>query len=226
MTRKVLLIIGFILLLLAVGVWTASGQEGGGQEGQFAEVPIITTATSAVGVGTYVAAEAYAIPAGQDPTQQPIQPFILPYGITPEMALQKIEDFVQPKPTVEGFTWEWSLKAPDGSKAQLITGNVAIFMADIAGDYELSLTATDANGNSASASWAVHASTYVGVGGLTGQAPQYPQCGTCHQDIGKTWYGTGHASTATPPDLTTGPKLSTAVSMTWCVTQAGRSQPN
>ena len=194
MTRKILLMIGFVLLLLAVGVWTASGQEGGGQEGQFEEVPIITTATSSVGVGTYVAAEAYAIPAGEDPAAQPIQPFILPYGITPDMAVQKIEDFVQPQPTVEGFTWEWSLKAPDGSQAQLITGNVAIFMADVEGEYDLTLTATDANGNSASTNWLVHASTYVGVGGLTGQAPQFPQCGTCHQDKGKAWYGTGHAT--------------------------------
>lgn len=193
MSRKVLLILGVALLVMAGGVWVANGQGGEGEK-QFELVPIITTATNSVGVGTYVAAEAYAVSAGEDPAQQPVQALILPYGIHPDMLLQKIEDFVQPDPAVDGFTFEWSLAAPEGSQAQLITGTVAIFMADITGKYELSLTATDANGNSGSTIWNVYASTYIGVGGLTADAPQYPECGTCHMDKGKAWYATAHAT--------------------------------
>ncbi len=190
MSRKLFFTIGSLLLLLALGVWGASGQ--GGQE--FEEVPIITTATNVVGTGTYVAAEAYAVPAGEDPEEQPVQAFILPYGITPNMHIETIEDFVQPEPAVEGFTFEWSLEAPEGSEAELIDGPVAIFMADVEGQYVLTLTATDENGNSGTTSWTVWAATYIGVGGLDGTEPQEPQCASCHEDQADAWSATGHAS--------------------------------
>jgi hypothetical protein len=191
MTRKFLLMTGSVLLLLslvlAVGVLNVSGQEEGG-------VPIVTTANNVVGVGTYVAAQAFAIPAGSDPSTAPVQAMILPYSINHDMQLMSVADFVQPDPLVDGFTFEWSLTAPEGSAAQLTSGNVALFMADIEGQYDLTLTATDANGNSGQTTWTVYASTYVGVGGLTGEAPTMPQCGTCHADKAKDWYQTGHAT--------------------------------
>ncbi len=193
MSRKLLVIVGIVLLSLAVGVWTANGQDGGGKD-QFTEVPIVTTATDSVGLGTYVAAEAYAVAAGEDPETQPVQALILPYGITPDMEVETIEDFQQPDPPVTGFTFEWSLEAPEGSAAELITGTVAIFMADVEGRYDLTLTATDESGNSGSTTWAIYATTYVGVGGMTGAAPEFPQCGLCHADKGRAWYQTGHAS--------------------------------
>ena len=191
MTRKFLLMAGSVLLLLAlvlaVGVVNVSGQEEGGY-------PIITTANNVVGVGSYVAAQAFALPAGTDPAAEPVTAMILPYGITPDAALMSAADFVQPDPLVDGFTFEWSLTAPDGSSAELISGNVSLFMADIEGQYDLTLTATDADGNSGETTWTVYASTYVGVGGLTGTKPTMPQCGTCHADKAKDWYQTGHAT--------------------------------
>jgi hypothetical protein len=189
---RVLFVLGSVLLLLAIGVWGVSGQGDG--EDQFEEVPITTTATDSVGVGSYVAAEAYAVPAGEDPAEQPVQPFIFPYGIYPALHIQMIEDFEQPDPAVEGFEFEWSLEAPEGSATELISGTVAIFQADVGGEYVLSLTATDADGNSGTTEWHVFAATYNGVGGLGSTAPEFPQCGTCHVDQGRAWYGTAHAS--------------------------------
>ncbi|RPI98343.1 MAG: hypothetical protein EHM39_08120, partial [Chloroflexi bacterium] len=125
---------------------------------------------------------------------QPMQAIIMPYGIYPDMGVHNIEDFVQPEPAVEGFTFEWSLTAPEGSTAELITGAVAIFQVDVEGQYDLVLTATDAEDNTAETTWTVFASTYIGVGGLTGVAPAMPECGTCHADQARAWYATGHAS--------------------------------
>ncbi len=158
------------------------------------EMPIVTTATDNVGVGTYVAAEAYGIPAGADPATQPVQAIVLPYGITPNVELENVADFQQPAPLVDSLTFEWSLTPPDGSKAELVTGNVAIFMADVAGDYALTLTATDADGNSGETTWTVHATTYVGVGTLTGSNPTPPNCAACHANQASSWAATGHAS--------------------------------
>ncbi len=191
MTRKFLLMTGSVLLLLAlflaVGVLNVSGQE---EEGH----PVVTTANNVVGIGTYVAAQAFALPAGEDPAAQPLKAMILPYGIYPDDALMSVADFVQPDSLVEGITFAWNLTAPEGSAAELVSGNVALFMADIEGQYDLTLTATDASGGSAEATWTVYASTYVGVGGLTGEAPAMPQCGTCHADKATDWAQTGHAS--------------------------------
>jgi hypothetical protein len=189
--RKLLLVVGFLTLLLAAGVWSASGQDG---EGQFPQVPIVTTATNSVGLGSYVAAEAYAVAAGEDPAAAPMQAIILPYGIYPDMHVEAIEDFVQPEPAVEGFTFEWSLAAPEGSAAEVMQGTVAIFMTDVEGTYALTLTATADDGTTAEATWNVYASTYIGVGGLGADPPAYPQCGTCHQDKGLAWYSTAHAT--------------------------------
>ena len=187
MIKKLLLVVGFLTLLLAAEVWSASGQDGG-------QVPVVTTATNAVGLGSYVAAEAYAVPAGEDPEAAPMQAIILPYGVYPAMGIAVIEDFVQPEPAVEGFTFEWSLAAPEGSAAEVMQGTVGFFLTDVEGTYVLTLTATAEDGTTAEATWNVYASTYIGVGGLGADPPAYPQCGTCHQDKGIAWYGTAHAT--------------------------------
>jgi hypothetical protein len=192
MSRKVLVALGVVLLMLAVGVWGVSGQGGEGEE-QFEEVLIFTTATDSVGIGTYVAGEAYAVPAGENPEEEPVQAFIFPYSIHPNMHIETIEDFEQPEPQVEGFTFEWSLATPEGSAAELITGTVAIFMADVEGKYDLTLTATDGDGNVGETTWTIYATTYVGVGGMTPDPPAYPECGTCHADQAMAWFETGHA---------------------------------
>jgi len=192
MMRKPFFALAVLLLLLAFGVLTASGQ--GDSAGEAGQVPIITTATNTVGVGTYVAAEAYAVPAGEDVAAQPVQAFILPYGITPDMAVTTLADFVQPEPAVEGFTFDWALEAPEGSAAELTPGTVAIFMADVEGQYVLSLTATDADGNSGATTWTVYATTYVGVGVMAGGEPDVTQCAFCHADQTDAWLSTAHAS--------------------------------
>lgn len=189
MSRKAIFVIAVGALLMVLGVMGVNGQDGG----QFEQVPIITTATNAVGIGSYVAAEAYAAPAGEDPSAEPVQAIILPYGIYPNMHVETIEDFVQPAPTIEGFTFEWNLVVPDGSAATLTSGNVAIFMADIEGRYELTLTATDANGNSGETTWLVDATTYVGAGWNDGDDNQ-DQCSDCHEDQAAAWAETGHAT--------------------------------
>lgn len=191
MRRKLFFALG-TLVLLAGGVLTVSAQGDG--DGAFPEVPVITTATNTVGVGTYVAAEAYAVPAGEDPAAQPVQAFILPYAIHPNLQGGAFEDFEQPEPAVEGFTFEWSLEAPEGSAAELTQGTVAIFMADVEGQYALTLTATDANGNSGSTTWTIYATTYVGVGVMAGGEPDVTQCASCHTDQTDAWLATAHAS--------------------------------
>jgi len=198
MSRKIVLAVGGVLVLLAVflgwGVMDVRGQGGDDNpEDQFEPVPIFTTATDSVGIGTYVAAEAFATPAGEDPAEQPPVAYILPYAIHPNMGLETIEDFVQPEPVVEGFTFEWSLEAPEESASELISGTVAIFLADVEGKYVLTLTATDANGNAAETSWNVYATTYVGNGGVVGE-PEMTNCAFCHEDTVAGWQTTGHAT--------------------------------
>jgi hypothetical protein len=194
MLRQLLVAAGAVLLLTALGL--ASGVMDANSQGddQLDEVPITTSAVNSVGIGSYVAAEAYAVPAGDDPDQQPVQAIIMPYGITPDKPVMAIDDFQQPDPAVEGFTFEWSLAAPDGSEAEVMPGTVGIFMADVAGQYDLTLTATDADDNSGSATWTVWATTYVGVGGFAGGAPEFPECGVCHTNTGRAWYATDHAT--------------------------------
>ncbi|NDJ78796.1 MAG: hypothetical protein GYB65_21305, partial [Chloroflexi bacterium] len=194
MSRKLLVTVGglmlFLSLLLLGGVWDAESQG----PGDVPALPIVTSATNAVGIGDYVAAEAYAVPAGEDPAEQPLVALIMPYGIYPAMNVMSIDDFVQPELAVEGFTLEWSLEAPEGANPELVEGTVAIFRADVEGEYNLTLTATDEAGTSASTTWTVWATTYVGVGGLAGGAPEFPECGICHTNTGRAWYSTAHAS--------------------------------
>ena len=190
MRRKLFFAFGTLALLLAAGVLSAGAQG----DGEFPEVPVITTATNTVGLGTYVAAEAYAVPAGEDPAAQPVQAFILPYAIHPNLQGAAFEDFEQPEPAVEGFTFEWSLEAPEGSAAELTQGTVAIFLADVEGQYALTLTATDADGNSGSTTWTVYATTYVGAGVVAGGEPDVTQCAFCHTDQTDAWLATAHAS--------------------------------
>ncbi len=179
------------LVLLSLSVWSVSGQ--GGEEGQFEEVLISTSGSNVVGVGNYVAGEAYAVAAGEDPAEEPMQALILPYAIYPNMHVAAIEDFVQPDPAVEGFTFEWSLAVPDGSAAEVMQGTVGIFMADVEGTYDLMLTAADADGNSAEAVWTIHATTYVGNGYLDGPESAEDQCIDCHEERTMDWAATGHA---------------------------------
>jgi hypothetical protein len=187
MSRKTFFAIGSILLLLAFGTLTVLGQ---GDEEQH---PIVTTASNTVGVGTYVAAEAYGVAAGEDPAEAPASAIIMPYGIYPDMKVMSPEAFVQPEAAVEGFTFEWSLAVPDGSSAILIQdGVVAIFMADVVGMYDLTLVATDPNGNVGEVTWRVYSTTYVGSGYLDGAESAEDQCIDCHEDVAEHWSATGH----------------------------------
>jgi hypothetical protein len=78
MSRKVLFVLCLGFLFLAWGVYSAAGQDG--EEAH----PIVTTATDSVGVGTYVAAQAFAFPANEeDPAAFPLRAQIIPYGIYP-----------------------------------------------------------------------------------------------------------------------------------------------
>jgi hypothetical protein len=151
------------LASLGIDVSGVEMGEAAPAEGQFEQVPIITTATNVVGIGTYVAAKALAVSSANDPA--------------------------------DSFTYEWSLVAPDGSQATLMTGpNLAVWLADVGGDYTLTLTATSPSGAVGEATWEVHATTYVGVGTVAGGEPRPPQCGTCHADKTEAWAATGHAT--------------------------------
>jgi hypothetical protein len=163
------------------------------------EVPVFTTASNVVGTGFYAAAEAYAIPAGEDAEAEPLQAFIMPYAIYPNMHVESLEDFDPAaqdyRIEVEGFEFEWSLETPEDSEAELLTGDgVARWQTDLPGDYVLTLTATDEAGNTATTTWTVHAASYVGVGTMTGDAPTTPECGTCHASKVENWAATGHAT--------------------------------
>jgi hypothetical protein len=193
-SRKVfalsLLVIG---ALLVFGSLVANSQEGD------EELHIVTNASEAVGIGNYVAAEAFGIAAGEDPAEKPALAVVLPYGIYPAMHLTAIEAFVQPESSAPDFTFAWELTVPEGSNASLLQdGVVAIFQADVAGIYELKLSATDANGNAAETVWLAYASTYVGVGGQGGlPVEEDVNCASCHEDVAEAWGVTSHSDTFT-----------------------------
>lgn len=166
----------------------------------FETVPVVTSANSVVGVGSYAAAEAYAIPAGEDPAAEPVQAIVMPYAIHPNMHVEDLEGFEPAAQSyrieVGGFEFEWSLETPDGSGARLEAGDgVARWQADVAGDYVLTLTATDEAGNSGTDTWTVTATApYTGVGTLTGEPAQIPECAACHSTKAAGWAETGHAN--------------------------------
>jgi DNA gyrase inhibitor GyrI len=177
MSRKILAI-GLIIVLLGAGLWVVGAQE---EEAH----PIITTAQDVVGVGTYVAAEAFATPGSEEHPEPMV--YILPYAIHPNMHVLSVEEFAQPEALVEGFTFEWSLDGAD----LLATGQVAIFIVPDAGKYTLTLTATDDAGNVGEVSWEVAATTYIGSGYLGETADN--QCISCHEDKVEAWMLTGHS---------------------------------
>lgn len=150
-------------------------------------IPVITTANDVVGVGSYVAAEPYAIPAGDDPAEEPVEAMVMPYAIYPDMEVEDIEEFDYEaqsyKIEVEGFTFEWALEAPDGSSAALLEDYLGLFLADVAGEYDLTLTATDEAGNSGTTTWTVTVATYVGA----------EACAGCHDPKIESWAETGHS---------------------------------
>ncbi len=162
------------------------------------QVLIRTSGMHVVGIGEYVAAERYAVAAGEDPAEQPAHAFILPFAIYPNMHIATIEDFEPPAPLegTEEMTFEWTLESPAGSNAELVVNEtVAVFQADAEGEYILTLNATDAAGNAAEpVTWAIHATTYVGSGYLAGDDANPPQCVACHEDQAEAWAETGHAT--------------------------------
>jgi len=95
--------------------------------------------------------------------------------------------------TIASMTW--ALTAPDGSAAALTEeGDYAYFVADVIGQYEVTLTAVDSNGNETVATLPVNAGAYVGVGIIDGATAAPPQCAACHEDRAESWAGTGHAT--------------------------------
>ena len=78
MSRKILVILA-IVMLLSAAIWIVSAQEEAGH-------PLFTTASDVVGVGTYVAGEAYGI-AGEEG----LNAIILPYSIHPSMHVTNVE---------------------------------------------------------------------------------------------------------------------------------------
>ncbi|HOA23813.1 MAG TPA: multiheme c-type cytochrome [Aggregatilineales bacterium] len=177
-----------------------AGSGSGTALSEISTVPVVTTASDVVGVGAVVAAEPYAIPAGDDPEVEPPQAFVMPYAITPDMQVESLEAFDPQAQSyrieVEGFKFEWSLQPPDGSNARLLTdGGVARWQTDVPGAYVLTLRATDSNGNTATDSWTVHAvDGYVGVGLMDGDEPALPECASCHRSKSEAWAQTAHAT--------------------------------
>jgi hypothetical protein len=183
MTRKILLIAACVMILAAAGFMMVSAQEE--EMGH----PIITTNNEVVGIGTYVAYRAFAEPAGENPEEAPVNAYALPYTVHPNMHVMDLAE-LEVEPLVEGFTFEWTLLDPNGDEAEVMGDTVIYFMADIAGRYDLTLTATDENGNMSEVTKWVYATTYVGNGGTD---PTDMQCGFCHDDMVEAWLQTGHA---------------------------------
>ena len=159
-------------------------------------VPVITSATNVVGVGSYVAAEPYAriMEEGEEVV---VQVYIMPYGIYPDMQVYEIEDFnyeeQRYRREAEGFRYEWILEVPEGSNARLLQDHLALFLTDIPGEYVLSLVAFDEAGNSGEVSWTVSAGTYVSNRSLDAE-PEEPECAACHRNVVAAWSKTGHAT--------------------------------
>ena len=163
---------------------------------EYGVVPVTTSATNVVGVGSYVAAEPYARIVGEE-EEASVRAFIMPYGIYPDMHVYNIEAFNYEeqnyKRESEGFRYQWALEVPEGSNARLLKDHLALFLTDIPGEYVLSLVAFDESGNSAEISWTVWAGTYVTNKGLDAE-PEGPECAACHQYEVAAWSKTSHAT--------------------------------
>lgn len=156
---------------------------------EFALTKLTTTSLDVIGVGSYAAAQPFALAGEEGP-----EAVVLPYSIAPNDGVDDPAAFEGPPALQEDYTFTWSLVAPEASSAALLeSGAVAYWLADVPGAYALTLEAQDAEGNSGTATWTVTASTYVGVGGLVGDAPTPPQCASCHAGKAVEWGETAHA---------------------------------
>lgn len=107
----------------------------------------------------------------------------------------------------------WSLSGPSGSTAKLVASPlgaaVPIFTPGEREDYEVAgrqllipdkvgqyaVTANlDTNGVALVLTATVTAANYVGVGGVAGAQPTFPQCILCHAEQTTQWRQTGHAT--------------------------------
>lgn len=90
--------------------------------------------------------------------------------------------------------WEWSMEVPEDSETELTATDVEIigFVPDMIGTFLVTLIVTSDSGQSEPASVPVNVSTYVGSGGIVGDA-EFPQCGTCHGDHLEAWATTNHS---------------------------------
>lgn len=184
----------FVALVVAAALVVSTGLVLAQEEEHH---PIVTTASRSVGVGTYVAAQAYGVPgvpASDDAEEQPAVAIVMPYGIYPDMMVMDLAEFVQPDPIVEGWEFTWSVVDPDGEAVDLAAdGQVVVFLAEAEGAYEVTLAAVDPDGMEAETVWVVHSTTYVGSGYLEGPEEADDQCADCHDDVLEAWQATGHA---------------------------------
>jgi hypothetical protein len=94
-----------------------------------------------------------------------------------------LEDVASDPDEGDTATTEWEFTPAEGSSAGLMEGESAYFMADVEGQYEVKLVATDAAGASSEAALTVNAATYVGK----------ENCAMCHADQAEEQEETGHA---------------------------------
>ncbi len=105
---------------------------------------------------------------------------------------------------VTGATWT-ILSAPSGSTATIVptdtatslVGLTAFFVSDVIGSYQIQVDVTTDSGNASTTMW-FNAASYVGVGKIIGDTPNFPECSMCHAgqlgDQFTPWKNTGHAS--------------------------------
>ena len=128
-----------------------------------------------------------------------------------------LEVLVDKDSVVEGVTWSLD-GAPDGSGAELLASPLSdevpiwspgdrevhdvaggsamgrrLLVPDVVGQYSVSAV-VDTGDGSATAIQIFTAATYVGVGIVGDNEPQFPQCAVCHADMAEAWAGTDHAT--------------------------------
>jgi len=98
---------------------------------------------------------------------------------------------------ITGYAWTLDT-TPGGSTAALDdpASQTPSFVADVAGQYKVTLVVTNANGSSTPAELWINAGTYVGVGTVGGATPNTAegQCGLCHSGNTTGWQGTHHST--------------------------------